>query len=528
MSDSHFDLTRRHLLAAAGSSALLALPGCRRPGGQSGTTLVVGLDPEPVALASAGGIDAGTGAVSGKLFDRLFSTDLQGQQVPMLAESASVEDGGHKVTIRLRPGLLWHDGQPLTSADVAFSIEAAWPYNPRALLGFKEIAGVDTPDPRTVILRYKKPTPFLFNVLADAGTQVIPRHIYAGKGDVRNNPANLHPVGSGPWIFEAWEKGNYISLKRNPHYWHPGQPRLDRVVFRLIAHGAPTVAALESGNIDYAPVPLADAARLKGNPKLWVHTKGAEFVSSFAGFAFNLNRPAFRDPRVRQAFAHAIDKDFILKNIYQGYGTLTDSTVSPANPWHAEGLPVYEFNPGKAEQLLDAAGFPRGKDGVRLRLFNEIMPPSSEYPRSAQFIRQSLSKIGIELQLRQEGLPAFLKRIFTTRDWDTETYGSGTEIDPAIGIQRFYYSGAINLGVPFSNPTHYHTPETDRLFDEAGSEPDQASRKALYDRIQHIVMRDLPIIPFLFPSTVEAGSTRFEIPNDSRLQNLADAHLVRG
>jgi peptide/nickel transport system substrate-binding protein len=527
MSRASFDISRRGLLAAAGGSAALALPGCRRLGRQDGSTLVIALDPEPLALASAGSIDAGASVISPKLFDRLFITDLHGEQVPMLAESASVEDGGKRVTIRLRPNLLWHDGQPITGEDVAYSIHEVWKFNARAKLAFTELAGVDTPDPRTVVLRYKQPTPFVFSALADGGTQVVPRHIYAGKGDIRSNPANLKPVGSGPWVFENWEKGNYLSLRRNPRYWNPQQPRLDRLVFRLIAGGAPTVAALESGDVDYAPIPLTDAARLKDNPKLWVRPIGAEVSTSFAGFAFNLNKPVFRDPRVRHAFAHAIDRDFILKNIYLGYGVLADSPIAPNSPWHAGGLPVYEYDPARAEQLLDAAGFPRGKDGVRLRLFNDIMPPSTLNPRTAQFIRQSLSRIGIELQLRQEGLPAYLKRIFTTRDWDTETYGTGSEIDPAIGIQRFYSSGSINIGVPYSNPTHYSTPETDRLFDQAAAETDRARRKALYDRIQHLIQTDLPLIPILFPSTVEAGSKRFDIPLTTRIRNLADARLVK-
>lgn len=503
---------------------MLALAGCRRGSqGRDSSTLVVALDPEPIGLSSAASIDGGTSVASVKLFDRLFNLDLEGQRVPMLAESSNVTADGKQIEIRLREGLLWHDGQPLTSADVAYSANEVWKLNPRIGLAFRELASLETPDPRTVILRCKQPIPYLFDALADWGAQVMPRHIYAGKGDARANPANLRPVGSGPWMFESWENGNYIRLQRNPHYWAAGSPKIDKLVFRLISGGQSTVTALESGAVDYAPVPLSDAARLKTNPDLWVRPLGAEITTTFSGFAFNLNKPKLRDPRVRQAFAHAIDKDFILKNIYQGYGVLTDSPVAPNSPWHADGLPSYEYNPGKAEQLLDAAGFPRGKDGVRLRLFNEVMPPSPLTPRTAQFIRQSLSRIGVELELRQEELATYLKRIFTTRDWDTKTYGTGSETDPALGIQRFYHSDAIAIGVPFSNPTHYHTPETDRLFDEAAVEPDRARRKALYDRVQHIVQTDLPLIPILFPSTVEAGSRRFDIPLSARTRNLIDA-----
>ena len=524
-----FDVSRRGLFLGAGVGAVAALSGCHRLGGGGGDgTLVVALDPEPLALASAGSIDAGASVVSPKLFDRLFNTDPHGHPVPMLAQGAETRDGGKTVVIRLRPGVRWHDGQPLTSSDVAFSIENVWKlHNPRSALAFSDLQGIDTPAPDQLTLRFAQPAPYIFSALADGMAQVVPRHIYAGS-NVTTNPANQRPVGSGPWIFEQWERGNFIALRRNPHYWDAGKPRLNRLVFRIISAGASTVSALESGAVDYAGngLPLVDFDRLGHNPDLWVRSLGSEAAPSFNGFAFNINRPHLGDPRVRQAFAHAIDKQFILTNIYRGHGVLADSPIAPGSEWHAAGLPVYSLDLAKAEALLDAAGLPRGKDGVRLRLFNDIMPPSPFHPRVAQYIRQSLSRIGVELQLRQEGLPAYLKRIFTTRDWDTETYSTGSDPDPAIGIQRFYWSGSVSPGVPYSNPTHYATPKVDALLEAAKVEPDQARRKALYDSVQQQVQSDLPLIPLLFPNNIEAGSRRFDIPYSARVRNLADARAV--
>jgi peptide/nickel transport system substrate-binding protein len=520
-------VSRRALLGHASAVGMLGLlPGCGSGGGGAdGGTLVIGQDPEPIALSSAGGIDPGAAAISVKIFDRLFEGGLDGRPIPMLAQSGTVSEDGLSLDIRLRPGALWHDGKPITSADVAFSIEQVWRrFNPRSQLAFANLVAVETPAQDRAILRFSQPAPYIFSALTDGTAQIVPRHLYEGK-DVRTNPVNLAPVGSGPWMFENWERGEYLTLRRNPHYWNKAQPVLDRLVFRFIASGAPMVTALETGAIDYAGsgLPLSEIARLKRNPALWTREQGPNHAPTFTGFAFNLNRPVLRDVRVRQAFAHAIDKDFILRNIWLGNGVLADSPIPPDSPWHAPGLPVYAHDPAKAEALLDAAGLPRGADGVRLRLTHDVKPPGNLNPRAAQFISQSLSRIGVELTLRNEGLPAYLRRIFTTRDWDTETYGTGSDIDPAIGIQRFYSTGSIQVGVPFSNPTHYSSPVVDDLFRRALVETDQARRRQLYCDVQAQVQRDLPLIPILFPTSHDAGSIRFDVPDVTRSQNFAQA-----
>ncbi|MFT4089545.1 MAG: ABC transporter substrate-binding protein [Asticcacaulis sp.] len=532
-------ISRRMLLGQAGmAGAFSLLTGCGpsspkdTPASdgnpQTGGTLIIGQAGEPLALSSAGSIDGGASAVSVKIFDGLFTMDFKGNLVPKLALSADLSPDGLVTRIKLRPDVKWHDGEAFTSADVAYSIGEVWRvYHPRSQTALSNLLRIETPSPLEVVLHFSQPVPYIFATLADGSSQVVPRHLYEGK-DVLTNPHNVNPVGTGPFQFESWTRGQHLVLKRNPNYWDGPRPYLDKLIFRFIAAGAATVAALESGAIHYSGggVPLSDIERLRQNPDLWVETEALGSSANFSGFGFNLNNPVLQDRRVRHAFAHAINRDFLVKNIWLGSGEVADSPIPPYSEWHAANLPQYGYDLKKAEALLDAAGLRRNADGIRLTLRNELMPPSGLYPRVSQYIRQDLAKIGIDLKLRSEALSGYLNRKFTTRDWDTDTYGTGSDFDPAIGIQRFYWSKSIKVGVPFTNPTHYASPEVDRLLEAAQVEIDYEKRKALYAQAQTVIQTDLPLIPIVFPHSHRLGVKRLSHNLTTRTDNLAHARFL--
>ncbi len=489
-------------------------------------TLIIGQANEPLSLSSAGSIDGGSSVVAPQIFDRLFAADLKGQSIPRLALSAGLSADGRTANITLRPGVKWHDGKPVTSTDVAYSLQHIWKaLLPRGQVAFANLTSVDTPSPLELVLHFSSPMPYLLAALADGSSQVVPAHLYAGK-DILTNPNNLAPVGSGPFIFETWKRGEYISLRKNPDYWGAPRPSIDRLIFRFVAAGSASSVAVESGSIHYTiGVPLSEIPRFKKDDRYFVRTRGPGYSANFFGFAFNLNKPVLRDRRVRQAFAYAIDKAFLAKNIWLDSATVADSPIPPGTEWHAPGLPQYGLDLAKANALLDEAGLLPGADGIRLTLYNDIMPPSALHPRAAQFIKQSLARIGVRLNLRSEDLPTYLKRAFTTRDWDTLTFSTGSDFDPALGIQRFYTSSSIQRGVPFTNATHYATPEVDRLFNDAQGEMNVEKRRDLYRRIQLILQTDLPSIPILFPYTNGIGVRRLDYPLDTRGDDFADATL---
>jgi peptide/nickel transport system substrate-binding protein len=520
-------VSRRVLLAgAAGLSAAACAKTSKSPAGK---ILIVGLDPEPLSLTSAASIDPGTLAVSGKIFDRLFVNDADGKVRPQLAESLSVSPDGLAITINLRKGVRWHDGKPFTSADVAYSLLKVWRVtHARGYLSYANVTTVETPSPEVAVIRLTKPAPYIYSSLADGESQVVPKHLYDGI-DVLANPANVKPVGTGPFRFVSWERGSHIVLQRNPDYWDKGKPHLDQIYFRFLKDPSANVAALETGAIQLIAggnVPISDLARLKTDPAVQVKAYGPAYTPTLVGIGFNLDRPLFQDVRVRRAIAHATDRQFILKEVYQGYGTTSDSPIPPQfTEFYNGDVPKYPFDLAKAEALLDEAGHKRGPDGIRFSFVLDPKLPSPQIARAAQFVRTTLAKIGVKVEIRSQALGEYLNRVFTRRDFDVILYNSGFDIDPVMGIQRFYWSKTFQPGVPFSNATHYGTPEVDSLLERGQVELDPVKRKAIYDEVQRVVQRDLPIIPILFPSTVTVSSPKLRDADLTRQDNFANAVL---
>lgn len=524
-------MSRRGLLRSISAGGLaIGLPGgplAFAQGGTSGGALIIGQDPEPLALTSAASIDPGSIAVSGKIFDRLFFMGVDGKLTPQLATGLSLSADGKAVTLSLRPGVLWHDGKPFTSADVAYSLTEVWKkHHSRGYMSYVNVIGVDTPDSLTAVIRLSQPAPYISESLADGESQVVPTHLYAGT-DVLTNPHNRDPIGTGPFRFVRWERGSYILLERNPHYWDAPRPHLDQVYFRFLKDGAATVAALETGAIHYVSgsnVPLTNVERLKKTPSIVVERFDSSYSPTLLGFGFNLDRPIFKDVRVRQAIAHAIDREFILKNVWQGLGSLSDSPVPPQNvEFHASDVPKYPFDLAKAEALLDQAGYGRQADGTRLTFTCDPKMPNALVTKAAQFIRATLARIGVRVDIRTQSLGEYLDRVFTRRDFDTIIYTSGFAIDPALGIQRFYWTKTFQPGVPFSNAVHYSVPEVDALLEAAQVELDKAKRRALYVEAQQAIQRDVPIIPLLFPDVIVLHSRRLRNAAQYRNDNLSRA-----
>jgi peptide/nickel transport system substrate-binding protein len=486
-------------LATAGAQpALAAVP-------QKGGSLIVAQSPEPPVLTSALTTAGPTQWVSAKIFDGLLRYGPNLEPLPGLATRWQQSADHLSLTFELRPDVRWHDGQPFTSADVAFSLLEVWKrYHSRGRSTFANVIAVDTPTSTTAVLRLSKPAPYILSALMSVESQVIPKHRYAGT-DILNNPLNNAPIGTGPFRFKNWARGSHITLERNPDYWHAGKPHLDEIVFQIMPEPGGVAAALETGSIHVAPgmnVPQNSIAQLSREPSLTLVKNGADFAVGLDAFEFNLDRPQFRDPRVRQAIAHMIDRDFIVKNILFGYGVAAQAPIPPQmTTFYTDQVPHYPHDPQRAQALLDAAGFPRGADGTRLS-FTHDMLPSGGFPQTAQFIRASLARIGVRMDIRPTDYGEFVNRVYTRRDFDTTLYGATVGPDPAIGTQRFYWSSDFQPGVAFSNGAHYRNPEVDRLLEAAQTETATEKRRALYDKFQAIAQTDLPRIPIVSGTTV--------------------------
>lgn len=329
-----------------------------------GGTAVIAVAADPTHLNPAISTGAHVHAVAGSLYNALIELDANLKPQPDLAQRWSVGEGGLAVTFFLVPGVKWHDGMPFTSADVKFTFEELLlKHHARTKAGLGAvIAAIETPAPDRVVFRLKKPYGALLQLLNVTEAPILPRHLYQGGADMQTHPANLKGVGTGPFKLESYRTDQQVVMVRNPDYFKPGLPHLDRLVFRVIPDSAAQTVALMAGEVDYmSGVNAADLERLRarGDLKLAQQTFGTGGGNCINTLSFNLDRKPLADLRVRQAIAHAIDREQILRDMQFGLGKVPSAPISSGLPWaHAAGtLARYApANPQRAAQLLDAAG----------------------------------------------------------------------------------------------------------------------------------------------------------------------------
>ncbi|WP_116348763.1 ABC transporter substrate-binding protein [Cupriavidus taiwanensis] len=468
---------------------------------RAGGTLTTIIQPEPVILTSALNSAAPTGFFSANVFDGLIEYDNDFKLKPALAQRWDISKDSKTITFHLRPNVKWHDGKPFTSADVKWTLENVWKkLHPRNQILFGKVTRVDTPDALTVVLQFSEPSLAVLSSLNSNGAQVLPKHLYEGT-DILNNPYNNKPVGTGPFVFKEWSKGNYIVLERNPDYWDKGKPYLDKIVFKVIPDASARAAALEKGEVQYAPfnpVPLKDAQRLSQLPSLKLETRGYEWLSPWLFMDVNIDRPYFKDVRVRQALAHAIDLNTLNKVVWFGFGKPAVSpVVSTLGQFFNPSVPKYPYDPARAEALLDAAGLKRGADGNRLKIQIDYLPYGDDYKRSAEYIKQALKRVGVDVTVRTQDTPTYTKRVYGDRDFDLAVVWFAGFADPLVGVTRAYRSDTVGKNIPWSNGSGYRGDEANRLIDQAQGSPSQAERVELFRKFQSVVQTDLPSIPLL-------------------------------
>jgi peptide/nickel transport system substrate-binding protein len=466
-----------------------------------GGTLNFVVTPEPTALVDLATTATNVLKVSPKVVEGLLEYDFRLQPKPSLATSWEISDDSRKYVFHLRHGVKWHDGQPFTSADVAYSLQTLRQVHPRAKTTFANVTAITTPDPYTVVIALSKPAPYLIKAFSSSETPIVPRHLYEGT-DPLTNPANNAPIGTGPFRFVKWVRGSYVEYARNDDYWDKGKPYLDKIVVKIITDPAARTVAFEDGSIDLSgdtPVPLSDLARLKNSPKLALDSRGYEFQAGVTRIEFNLDNPVLKNLQVRQAIASAIDREVIRKVIFYGYATPLASPIIPTNPYYDPAPTPYPYNVEHANALLDAAGFPRKADGTRFALTVDPLPIGELPTRTAAYVKSALARVGIAVTVRSQDLPAYLKRIYTDRDFDFSINGMSNLFDPVVGVARLYTTDNFRRGVPFTNGSHYSNPQIDQLFAQVAEETDEAKRKQLFSQIQQILERDLPDLNLVAP-----------------------------
>ncbi|WP_247997456.1 ABC transporter substrate-binding protein [Brucella tritici] len=498
-------LSRRAFLA--GSTALAAVavsvwPQRSNAAGeaQKGGRLIVAADSEPRNLNPAIVASNGVFFVASKVVEPLAEASFEGENglAPRLATSWEGSTDGLTATFHLREGVKWHDGTPFTSADVAFSAMEVWkPLQNLGRVVFKALEKVETPDDLTAIFHFSEPTPFqLIRNALPALTAVLPKHVFAGT-DIMANPANEKLVGTGPFKYAEHKTGEYYRLTRNDDYWGEGEPYLDEIVYRVLPDRAAAAGALEAEEIDlaaFSAVPLADLDRISKVPGLTVISKGYEALTYQLVVEINHRRKELADLKVRQAIAHAIDRDFVVKTIFLGYAkTSTGPVPRYDSQFYTDDVPSYPFDVAKANALLDEAGYKRGKDGTRFTLKLLPAPYFNETKQFGDYLRQALAAVGIDARIVNNDSAAHQKAVYTNHDFDLAIAPTVYRGDPAISTTILVESG-IPAGVPFSNQGGYANAELDALIAKAAREIDEKKRTTLYHQFQQMVEADLPLI----------------------------------
>ena len=469
---------------------------------KKGGTMVMIVQPEPPTLASYLSTSGPIGMVAAKVYDGLLEYDLNLQPQPSLAESWDLSDDGKTLTFKLRQGVVFHDGKPLTAADVQFSImQVAKVTHPRGPNTFHSVTSIDTPDDHTVVLNLDQAAPYMMMAFSGYETPILPKHIFS-KGDLRSHPNANKPIGSGPFKFAEWRKGAFIRLDRNDDYWKEGQPYLDRIVARFIADPSTRTAALEKGEAHFAAmgaVPFNDAKKLADSPDVTITTKGHELISPVAELLLNTRRPPLDNVAVRKAIAYAIDRNFVIDNIWFGYGKPATGPMSSnfaPSGLYTDQVQTYQTADGvdKANQILDEAGFAKNAEGIRFELMHDSLPYGQEWTRFGEYIAQALGKIGIKVNIRQEDVARWLKRTYTDNDFDTTANYLYNLSDPVVGVHRAVVSEAIKKGRVFSNGSGWSDPKVDDLLAKATVEPNTGKRGGFYAEALKIVADEIPII----------------------------------
>ena len=479
--------------------------GCRgRVEDSSTVTMIIESSPNNLDLRQ--GTDAQSERVGGLIFDALVKKDEHYELRPWLATSWEQPDALTWV-FHLRDGVRFQDGRPLEAEDVVYTIESLIDGSlVTAKSGsFASVERAEARDRLTVVVHMKRPDAgLLFNV-SDGLFGVVPRGAAKDFG--------LHPVGSGPFRFVSAVQDKEVVVERNQDYWAgvgtvpAGARRIERVRFEVVPDAITSALELQKGSADIASnvVTLDMVHTLARRPNLKVESGAG---SPVVYMTFNITDPLLKDKRVRQAVACAIDRQAIVNAIWRGQARLAN-TLLPTGHWAAATdaeLAHYPHDAVRAQQLLEAAGFPAGRDGVRLRL--TMKTSTDETTRlMAAVLQQQLRAAGIALDIRSAEFGTFYSDV--TRG-AFEIYALrwiGSNEDPDI----FRYAYATGSFPPKGgNRGRYSNARVDALLAQAAASSDRAVRKADYVEVQKILAEDLPGIPLWYPNNEVVHTRRVE------------------
>jgi len=481
-------------------------------------------------------------------YEPLASYDPDGNLVPVLAaevpslQNGAVSKDGMSVTWRLKKNVTWHDGKPFTADDVVFNWEYVNdPGTAAVTIGqYRDIAKIDKLDSHTVKLSFKTPTPFWSAAFCGPTGMIIPKHLFqAFKGDKsREAPTNLKPVGTGPYRFVDFKPGDIVRGELNPTYHVANRPFFDQIEMKG-GGDAPSAAraVLQTGEFDYAwnmqvedeilrrweqggkgRADIVSGGNIEhiqlNNTDPWTEVDGERS-------SIKTKHPTLSDPAVRQALNVLVDRGSIQEEIYGRTGIATANFVNAPARYVSKNT-KWEFNVDKANQILDAAGWKRGADGIRAKdgkKLKFVYQTSINAPRqkTQQIVKQACTKAGIDVELKSVTANVFFSSdpanldTFPHFSTDLQMFTTTmTQPDPQRFMDQFVSWEVASKENKWAgrNPTRWRNEEYDRTWKAAEAEMDPVKRAAHFIKMNDLLIQNIVVIPVVFRPRVAAVSNR--------------------
>ena len=466
---------------------------------QVGGTLVYAAGADPDSLDPAN-TDSNPGEAIGRMMNNfLVRFDAKLRLKPDLATSWTQSKDALTWTFKLRKGVKFHDGTPFNAEAVKYNFERfLGPEKPlKASLHTPIIKSVEVVDESTVRFNLKVPFAFFLNNLAHSATALVSPAAHQKWG----KDLTLHPVGTGPFKFVEWVRGDHITLARNDDYFE-GKPRLDQIIIKTVREDSSRVLGLEAGDYDLiVRIPPEEVGRLRRNEKLRID---ADQSNRALRIGINASRKPFDDVRVRQALNYAVDKESIVKNIYQGLAAVIPTMVGPLNTGYAP-VKGYPYDPARAKKLLAEAGYPAGLKAA-------LWTPKGRYLKDfelAQAVQQQLQAVGVEVSFQSFEWAAYLSLLKKPKDeakhdlyligWSPSTGEARWGIFPITACSQWRPTG--------SNDSFYCNKDVDGLLERAVAATTLKERDDLLRKAQELLVQD-PSSIYLLATKETVGVSR--------------------
>ena len=517
------DRRRRDVLKAGiagGAMLALAASNVRTAFAQQKDQVIVGLSQEPTnfhPLMPSIEVDQ---AVHWNLFSPLWGVDEKGQFFPdLVTDVPTVENGGISKdgltwTVKLRPGVRWHDGQPLTADDVKYTLDLLRDpqFQASSRSGHDQIAQITVLGPTQIQWTMKQHVAPYTAILA--WTFILPKHVLSKQSDINSRDFSSHPVGTGPFKWASRTPGDQIKLVAYPDY-HFGKPAYGALFFKYVPDLVVLATQLQTGSIDFLSLTGIQADRLKEAktyPGKTIHIASQPNVETIT---LNLQRPVFRELAVRQALYMSMDKKGILETIYYGIPKPAESYLPIESKDFNKNLPAHKYDPDGASKLLDSAGWKMQSDGIRkkgdVRLSFTLQATAGDQIREQlqQFLQQSWQGIGAEVKLQTLPPAVLWADNWVFSKFEAIVAGTAFMSGPDADTTKYFDSHSIPAqGGSGLNNFQYKNQEVDQILKTARDSIDEGERHKLYLRQQEIIRRDLPFLPIYHKPSIEGTDAR--------------------